>query len=156
MAQPAKKRPRTGEQGAPSAARLSGRGKGIRISDELFEQADEHAGIAQRSVPKQIEYWSQLGRLLEQDLGSADLHALLSKRKMIADITLASNEVPDAATVLAELEAERAAGTLSVAVTTSGTVYDMSDDGRLRRHAPDGSVEHGQLVDGAFVVTPAA
>ncbi len=41
--------------------------KTIKISDSAFEQAKSHAKISKRSVPKQIEYWSSIGKIAEEN-----------------------------------------------------------------------------------------
>jgi len=41
--------------------------KTIKISDEAFEIAKSHAKISKRSVPKQIEYWSSIGKIAEEN-----------------------------------------------------------------------------------------
>ncbi len=39
----------------------------IKISDQAFEEAKSHAKISKRSVPKQIEYWSSIGKIAEEN-----------------------------------------------------------------------------------------
>ncbi len=39
----------------------------IRLPEELVEQARKYATINLRSVPKQIEYWSFLGRIADEN-----------------------------------------------------------------------------------------
>mgnify|MGYP005748973999 FL=1 len=38
----------------------------IKLSDSLAQQAKLYAAVTHRSVPKQIEYWSQIGKLAEE------------------------------------------------------------------------------------------
>lgn len=128
--------------------------KGIRVSETLLESAEEHARVAQRSTPKQIEYWSQIGRIFEHHLGGSDLHALLTEQKTISHIALIASAIPRSESVFAELEAERRAGSLSASVTSAPVVYDVSEDGlNLRRHESDGRITIGTLVDGEFVAS---
>ena len=137
---------------AAPGAKSSSKSKGIRVSETLLEKAEEHARVAQRSIPKQIEYWSQLGRIFEQHLGGADLHALLTEQKTISHIELVASAIPGPESVFAELEAERRAGSLGTSVTAAPVVYDLSEDGgSLRRHESDGRITIGALVDGEFV-----
>lgn len=58
----------------------------VKLSDALVEQAKHHALIEHRSVPKQIEYWSRIGKIAEEnpDLPYA----------MIRDILIADQEAP--------------------------------------------------------------
>lgn len=39
----------------------------IKLSDALTHEAKLHAAVSHRSVPKQIEYWSRLGKLAEEN-----------------------------------------------------------------------------------------
>lgn len=39
----------------------------IKLSDELAQEAKLYATITHRSVPKQIEYWSRMGKLAEEN-----------------------------------------------------------------------------------------
>lgn len=41
--------------------------KTIKLSDNLVMAAQKYGKIYSRSVPKQIEYWSQIGRLAEKN-----------------------------------------------------------------------------------------
>lgn len=59
----------------------------IKLSDKLIEQAKRHANIYNRSVPKQIEYWSRIGKIAEEN---SDL-----PYSFIKDILFALDEVSD-------------------------------------------------------------
>ena len=39
----------------------------VRLSENLVNLAKQHAQIQHRSVPKQIEYWSKIGRIAEEN-----------------------------------------------------------------------------------------
>jgi hypothetical protein len=39
----------------------------IKLSDSLVQQAKLYAAVSHRSVPRQIEYWSQIGKLAEEN-----------------------------------------------------------------------------------------
>lgn len=39
----------------------------IKLSDELIAQARRYGKIYSRSAPKQIEYWSKIGRVAEEN-----------------------------------------------------------------------------------------
>lgn len=56
----------------------------VKLSESLIEQAKHHARAQHRSVPKQIEYWSRIGKAAEEnpDLPFA----------MIRDILIAQQE----------------------------------------------------------------
>ncbi|NCW08657.1 MAG: hypothetical protein EBW40_02775, partial [Gammaproteobacteria bacterium] len=35
----------------------------VKLSDELVKQARQCGEVYQRSIPKQIEYWSRIGKI---------------------------------------------------------------------------------------------
>jgi hypothetical protein len=39
----------------------------VKLSDELVKQARQYGEVYQRSIPKQIEYWSRIGKILEEN-----------------------------------------------------------------------------------------
>lgn len=39
----------------------------VKLSETLVDQARRYAAIEHRSVPKQIEYWSQIGKIAEEN-----------------------------------------------------------------------------------------
>lgn len=51
----------------------------VKLSESLVDQARVYAGIEHRSVPKQIEYWSQIGKIAAEnpDLSFATIRTLL-------------------------------------------------------------------------------
>ena len=51
----------------------------VKLSDNLVDQAKRYAIIQHRSLPKQIEYWSQIGKIAEEnpDLPYAMIRAIL-------------------------------------------------------------------------------
>jgi hypothetical protein len=56
----------------------------VQLSDQLYEDARRHAGMSSRSVPKQIEYWSRIGKMADEnpDLPYAFIKSvLLSKQE---------------------------------------------------------------------------
>ena len=58
----------------------------VKLSELLVDQAKHHALIEHRSVPKQIEYWSKMGKIAEEN---PDLPF-----SMIRDILIADKEEP--------------------------------------------------------------
>jgi len=56
----------------------------VKLSEALVDQAKRYAQIQHRSVPKQIEYWSQIGKIAEEN---PDLPFV-----MIRDILIAEQE----------------------------------------------------------------
>ncbi len=39
----------------------------VKLSDQLVDEARKHAALNSRSVPKQIEYWSRIGKIAEEN-----------------------------------------------------------------------------------------
>ncbi len=58
----------------------------VKLSEALVDQAKRYALIQHRSLPKQIEYWSQLGKIAEEN---PDLPF-----SVIRDILVADGEAP--------------------------------------------------------------
>ena len=59
----------------------------IKLSDDLINEAKRHATVYSRSTPKQIEYWSRIGKIAEEN---PDL-----PYSFIQDILLAQQEVDE-------------------------------------------------------------
>jgi len=59
----------------------------IKLSDGLIGEARRYAEIYSRSIPKQIEYWSRIGKIAEEN---PDL-----PYNFIKDILLARQELAD-------------------------------------------------------------
>ena len=59
----------------------------VKLSDELINRAREYGNACHRSIPKQIEYWSMIGKIVEEN---PDL-----PYRFIKDILLAQKEVSD-------------------------------------------------------------
>ncbi|MES9857748.1 MAG: hypothetical protein ABW166_14265 [Sedimenticola sp.] len=51
----------------------------VKLSETLVDQARRFASVQHRSVPKQIEYWSQIGKIAEEnpDLPFSVIHDIL-------------------------------------------------------------------------------
>jgi len=54
----------------------------VKLSKNLVEQAKVFASVEHRSVPKQIEYWSQIGKIAQEN---PDLPFSLIRQILIAD-----------------------------------------------------------------------
>lgn len=54
----------------------------VKLSETLVDQAKRYAAIQHRSVPKQIEYWSQIGKIAEEN---PDLPFTVIRDILIAD-----------------------------------------------------------------------
>jgi hypothetical protein len=54
----------------------------VKLSEQLVNEAKSHAQVQHRSVPKQIEYWSRIGKIAEEN---PDLPFFLIRDILIAD-----------------------------------------------------------------------
>ena len=54
----------------------------VKLSEALVEQARHHGRVQHRSVPKQIEYWSQIGKIAQEN---PDLPFAMIRDILIAD-----------------------------------------------------------------------
>jgi hypothetical protein len=54
----------------------------VKLSNTLVKQAELFASIEHRSVPKQIEYWSQIGKIAQEN---PDLTFSMIREILIAD-----------------------------------------------------------------------
>ena len=54
----------------------------VKLSEALVDQARRYAVIEHRSVPKQIEYWSQIGKIAEEN---PDLPFSMIRDILVAD-----------------------------------------------------------------------
>jgi len=61
----------------------------VKLSETLVEQARVHGQVQHRSVPKQIEYWSQIGKIAEEN---SDLPFSLIRDILIARQETATEE----------------------------------------------------------------
>jgi len=54
----------------------------VKLSEALVESAKRHSTLEHRSVPKQIEYWSQIGKIAVEN---PDLPFCVIRDILIAD-----------------------------------------------------------------------
>ncbi|MBT3308362.1 MAG: hypothetical protein HOL04_06720 [Gammaproteobacteria bacterium] len=59
----------------------------IKLSDELIAEARRYGAVYSRSTPKQVEYWSKIGKIAEEN---PDL-----PYSFIQEILIAKEEVKD-------------------------------------------------------------
>lgn len=59
----------------------------VKLSEDLVTEAKRHATVNHRSTPKQIEHWSQIGKIAEENPELS--------YEMIRDILLARAEKTD-------------------------------------------------------------
>ena len=62
----------------------------VKLSEELIRDARRYGAVYSRSIPKQIEYWSRIGRIAEEnpDLSYAFIKEILLAKNEVADDTV--------------------------------------------------------------------
>ena len=128
------------------------RAKSVKLSADLVALAEDEASIAQRSMPKQIEYWSLLGRAVERYLRYDQSRALLTDQKSISEVTM-EDVIPSPDVVMRNLEERRASGELAASVTFAEESFEAVDgqDEVFKKIRADGSEVLGTLRNGEFV-----
>ncbi len=126
----------------------------MRLASALIAAAEKEAAIQKRSVPKQIEFWAELGQAVEHTIGFADVIAITQGLKRIELEPLVS-ATADPDDVFDNLEARRRSGTLSEKVTSAAFSYEASKrrPGFLERvNNLSGKRETGRFQNGEFTV----
>lgn len=126
----------------------------IRLDASLLSAAQRAGAIQKRSIPKQIEFWAELGKSVEHVLDFEDVFAILQGVKRIV-LEPVESAVVDSENVFAVLENDRAHHTLSADVTSAAVYFEASrtSPGRLDRvDTRTGERQTGTFKDGAFVV----
>jgi len=126
----------------------------IRLDDDLVSKAESTGKILNRSAPKQVEYWANLGRLIADNLSNNELFALMQGIAKIR-IDLPETKPLDPDTVFAAVDQARESGQLAHTVSQASIQYQASPShpGLLEQINPDGSRISGQFKAGIF--TPA-
>jgi ParD-like antitoxin of type II bacterial toxin-antitoxin system len=62
----------------------------VKLSEELYTKASKYGDIAKRSVPKQIEYWAEIGKIAEEN---PDLSFDFIKQILISQAEIDSGEI---------------------------------------------------------------
>jgi len=126
----------------------------MRLDSALIAAAEREAAIQKRSIPKQIEFWAELGKAVEHIIGFNDVIAITQGFKRIEIEPLVSLTA-DPDEVFDNLETLRAHGTLSEKVTTAAFYYEASKSrpGFLDRvNNAGGKRETGRFQNGEFTV----
>jgi hypothetical protein len=126
----------------------------MRLNAALIAAAEREAAIQKRSIPKQIEFWAELGKAVEHMIGMEDVIAITQGLKRIELEDLASSPVnPD--DIFEALEQQRSNGNLSQIVSEAPVYYESSPThpGYLDRvDTIRGTRETGRFVNGSFTV----
>lgn len=113
-----------------------------RVTIELFETAKVVGDMTSRSAAQQIEHWARIGREIElaSTLAQRDIAAVLA-----GTLSYDSLGTEEQAVVRAEwarlMRERRESLDLRTDFLLRGETYvDLDEEGRVVRHAPDGTV----------------
>jgi hypothetical protein len=62
----------------------------VKLSDDLIKEARRYGKVYSRSIPRQIEYWSRIGKIAEEN---PDLPYSFIKEILISQAEAAANEL---------------------------------------------------------------
>lgn len=125
----------------------------MRLDSGLVAYAKREGSIKKRSAPKQIEYWAELGKAVEQVLDYNDIIAVIQGLKKIRVESVQSIAV-DPADVFNDLEMRRSEEKLADKVTSAAIFYEASRKrpGLLDRvNSATGERQTGRFKDGEFI-----
>lgn len=127
----------------------------LRLDEALIREAEAEARLHRRSVPKQIEYWADLGRRMSRLVSPEDLIQVQMGLRRIQFVDTQPPPV-DADAVFADMDARREQGALAKEVTGSAVVYQAVPGraGVLERIDRDGRRQQGVFRNGEFVPAP--
>lgn len=125
--------------------------KPLRVSDQLFYEAEAAGDTLKRSAAKQVEFWAKLGKVAEQNLTSQQVDELFQGRTELVARPIEFKTV-NFNFIRSRIEKEREAGTLSSTVIDSDEWYRLSSTpGHLEKVNRAGKVEIGKIIDGKFL-----
>ena len=129
----------------------------IRLNSSLMAAAEREALFQKRSIPKQIEYWADLGRAVEHAVDLADVLAVLQGLKRLKLENVESPAV-DPEEVFNDLQNQIEQGRISDLLTTAPFYFESSKSrpGLLDRvDTATGSRQTGQFKNGEFIAVVA-
>jgi ParD-like antitoxin of type II bacterial toxin-antitoxin system len=123
----------------------------IRLDHSLVKEADAVGKMYKRSPPRQIEYWAELGRAIEQSVNPIDIIAIREGLSQVVVEPVRSSPVASA-DVFADLARDRNNGVLSTKVSNTAVNYQASTThpGLLDQIKSDGTKTTGRFVNGKF------
>ena len=123
----------------------------IRLDHLLVKEADAIGKIYKRSPPRQIEYWAELGKAIEQSVNPDDIIAIREGISQVVIEPIHSSPIASR-DVFANLNNDRSRGLLSHKVCESAINYQSSTThpGLLDQINSDGSVITGRFTNGQF------
>ena len=127
----------------------------MRLDSTLVEAAKREAALQKRSIPKQIEFWAELGKAVERVIGMEEVVAITQGlKKLKLENVDSSSAKPD--DVFDSLEQIRASGSLSGNVSAAVVYYEASTQrpGLLDKvNTASGERQTGHFRNGKFMVS---
>jgi hypothetical protein len=123
----------------------------LRLEKSLVVAAAREGEIFKRSIPRQIEYWAEIGRSVADHVNPIDL---IKVREGLATLSIepVSSTAVSSSEVFGKLEGLREAGKLAELVSGSAVRYQASKKhpGYLEQVHPDGKRLVGRFSSGKF------
>ena len=124
----------------------------FRINDSLYQEAETYGLLLRRSAAKQVEYWAELGKRVDEVATASDLLALMQG---IAKVRIETPEMAsvDPIDVFTSVNQKRGSGKLGQSITRNAVYYEASENrvGLLDQVMPDGSRKTGHFSNGEFI-----
>ncbi|MGI9295453.1 MAG: TA system antitoxin ParD family protein [Pseudomonadales bacterium] len=127
----------------------------LRLDQDLIDAAALEAKRMKRSAPKQIEYWAELGKAIDDVLDPDDVIAIkegLAHLKIVPPTSL----VVDSKAVFDDLEVARENKSLPGLAASASVIYQPSKEhpGLLEQINADGERVAGRFRNGEFEPLP--
>jgi len=126
----------------------------LRLDSTLVAAAKREGSINKRSAPKQIEFWAELGKAVEQVLDYNDIFAVIQGLKRVK-VESVKSEAVDPADIFNSLEVSRKSEKLAEKVTSAAFYFEASRrrPGLLDRvNTATGERQTGRFYNGEFKV----
>ena len=126
----------------------------LRLDSTLVAAAKREGSIKKRSAPKQIEFWAELGKAVEQVLDYNDVFAVIQGLKRIKVESVIS-KVVDPATIFNSLEESRTSKELAGKTTSAAVYFEASrrQPGLLDKvNTVTGERQTGRFCNGEFKI----
>ena len=125
----------------------------LRVNDSLYHDAENQGSLLHRSAAKQVEFWAELGKRVDEFATASDLLALMQGIAKI-HIEIPAMKAIEPMSVFTAVDEMRSAGQLGQSITRNTPYYEASKDrpGLLDQVMPDGSRKTGHFNNGEFII----
>lgn len=124
----------------------------MRLNENLVAEAQVIAATMHRSTAEQIEYWSEIGKRISNELTTQQLTQLMTGVGHVV-FTVPTPAPLDVMALSDEVEADSKAGRLHTDLLAQGQIlYEPAPEGvgLLTAFHPDGTTSKGRFKNGAF------